>query len=253
MRSSVAETITINLPGLMDQTEGDVKELYSLLEQQIYLCFTAFRERREFLEQIHSQGVDAPVTVLEHRGDGEPFHTPLQSYARISLWGLESLATQFTQDADSADMAYQHLITQLLRTLAQKVRLSSQSSRIPCEVVLETDPAIGEKMTRRSQAISPLVECDHQAGTKMDPLRAGQWGVLLSGTSEQQLSPQDLAGVNGGLPLSDLFLKIYEQDREERLVVAQPLWICRTCSRLLQGNPDICPQCGSLQLKAVKV
>jgi len=255
MRSSIGPVITLNLPALAIQAEGDAEELSALLEQQVHLGFTAFRQRHEFLGRLSVRDGKSPTVLLYCRGDGEPFLRPAQQRARLALWGLAEMAEWLTGRSFVQEPECRQFARRVLRELVQKVELCAQSCRLPCEVALETDPQVAARLGHCTPGRS---EASAEHGWSIPPrsiqeaLEFSDWNALLTAAGQITLAPAQLVSADGELSLAQLFGQLAARDREERLVVSRPFRICQACSRLLQGSPDICPHCGSLQLEPLE-
>lgn len=258
MRSSVGPAITLNLPALAGQAGGSRAELAALLEQQVHLSFTAFRQHRQFVEQLAARGGEATEPLLHCQADGEPFLREGRQRARLAIAGLADTAEQYTGRSSSRDPAWRRFVEELLRELVQKVQLCAQSCRLPCEVALDSDPDV----LRRLALVTTEGGCGPREGgrgptgtgdsrTMREVLESSQWHALLTACGQLTLSSSQLCPEEGESSLAELLRQLFKQGREERLVVTRPLRICQTCSRLLQGVPDICPHCGSLQLASL--
>lgn len=252
MRSSIGPAISLNLPALALQAEGNTRELYLLLDQQIHLAFTAFRQHKQFLEGFADRGPDCPFPLFDHRGDGEPFLRASQQRRRLALWGLGEMARWHCGLAPGNEAESGDFVKGFLEHTLQEIQLTAQSCRIPCETVLEGSDEAGRMLERRLTGETPSRE-DRGAGGVADlqPFERSTWGALLGCTQEIQVSPEQLRVGCGQESLAEVLRILFLRQREERVVVSQPFWICKACSRLVPGTPDICPKCGSLELTPV--
>jgi ribonucleoside-triphosphate reductase len=252
MRSSIGPAISLNLPALALQAEGNTRELNLLLEQQIHLAFTAFRQHKQFMEGFSDRGPDCPFPLFDHRGDGEPFLRPGQQRRRLALWGLGEMARWHCGLALGGESEGGDFVQGFVDHALQEIQLTAQSCRIPCEVILEGSDEAGRMLERRLGGGNPFA-LDRERGANADsqPFERSAWGARLGSTQEMQLTPEQLRMGCGQDRLADALRFLFQRQREERVVVSQSFWICKACSRLVSGNPDICPRCGSLELTAV--
>ena len=250
MRSSVGSAVTINLPALAVQAEGDAKELDMLLEQQVHLAFTAFRQHRQFLDGFSESGLETPFPRFDHRSDGEPFFRPGQQRCRVALWGLEEMAAWHSELSFAGKDAGQDLAREFLQQAVQKIELTAQSCRMACEVSLEGDSEVGKILEQRlsGQPRPKSTSRSWNENTDARIFEPSEWVKVLSTPFEEVLTPAELTVQQGESSLAGVLSALNEQGVDYRLVVAQPFWLCQACSRLIPGTPDICPRCGSLQL-----
>lgn len=255
MRSNVSQVISLNLPAIALQAEHDQRELDSLLDQQLHLVFTAFRQRRQFLEKLSAMGVEASVRQLEHQGDGEPFLRASHQRCRLAIWGLGEMVEWHLGQSFVQDAACRNYAEAFLSDLMHRVEVNAQSSRMMCEVSLASDAGVARRFRNALAAsFEPLSDLAGEVGIKplLEPSDLSKWAGQLSATPEMHLSPSQI-GATEQLPnLASLLRESYSQNRDERLLFSQPVWMCQTCTRLLRGAPDICPHCGSLQLASLE-
>ncbi len=91
MRYCALQNVSINLPRLGYQAEGDDARLFSLLADVMELAAQAHLEKLVFIERLLSHGTTGPLAMLAMKLDGEPYLRLRKATFLMGMVGLNEL------------------------------------------------------------------------------------------------------------------------------------------------------------------
>ncbi|MHB1379396.1 MAG: anaerobic ribonucleoside-triphosphate reductase, partial [Desulfurivibrionaceae bacterium] len=91
MRYSALQNVTINLPRLAFEAQGDDTKLFALLTEKIQLAAKAHGQKKKFIERLMSLGKGGPLSLLAMDLDGEPYLKLHKCSFLIGMVGLNEL------------------------------------------------------------------------------------------------------------------------------------------------------------------
>ncbi|MEE9517719.1 MAG: anaerobic ribonucleoside-triphosphate reductase, partial [Candidatus Adiutricales bacterium] len=96
MRYSALQNVTINLPRLAFQAEGDETRLMALLRERVSLAVRAHLRKKAFIEQLLEAGEKGPLALLGMDRDGQAYLRMHRVSYLIGMVGLNEMVEYFT-------------------------------------------------------------------------------------------------------------------------------------------------------------
>ncbi len=96
MRYSAMQNVTINLPRIAYEANGDDSRLFSLLTERIALATEAHIQKKRFIERLLALGEHGPLALLTMDRDGEPYLRMHRVTYLIGMVGLNELVQYHT-------------------------------------------------------------------------------------------------------------------------------------------------------------
>jgi ribonucleoside-triphosphate reductase len=139
MRYAAIQNVTLNLPRLAYQSNGDKEKLFEKLRDVFSLACKAHIEKRRFISHLLSLDTSGPLSLLSMTRDDEPYLRLSRASYLIGLLGLNELVEYFSgkqmHEADSA-LKFGLEIIAYLNLLCKEY-----SSRYGLKFLLEQTPA----------------------------------------------------------------------------------------------------------------
>lgn len=91
LRTAAIQSVTLNLPRLAYQAEGDEKKLWALLQKITATAVKAHIQKKDFLEKLLSYADQGPLAALAMNNDGFPYLRMNRAFYIVGLVGLNEL------------------------------------------------------------------------------------------------------------------------------------------------------------------
>ncbi len=96
MRYSAMQNVTINLPRIAYEANGNDGKLFEILEKRIELVAKAHYQKKEFIKKLLELGNRGPLTLLAMDLDGEPYYRIHRATFLLGILGLNELVQYHT-------------------------------------------------------------------------------------------------------------------------------------------------------------
>lgn len=96
MRYSAMQNVTINLPRIAYEANGNDGKLFEILEKRIELVAKAHYQKKEFIKKLLELGNKGPLTLLAMDLDGEPYYRIHRATFLLGILGLNELVQYHT-------------------------------------------------------------------------------------------------------------------------------------------------------------
>ncbi len=91
MRYSAMQNVTLNLPRVAYEANGDDDKLYEILDKRIELIATAHIQKREFITKLINMNGHGPLALLSMNLDGEPYYRLKRATFLLGMVGLNEM------------------------------------------------------------------------------------------------------------------------------------------------------------------
>ena len=91
MRYCALQNVTLNLPRIAYQSDGDDTRLFSKISESIEMAVKAHLEKKSFIEKLLSLGEKGPLALLAMNRDGSPYLRMQRASFLIGMVGLNEL------------------------------------------------------------------------------------------------------------------------------------------------------------------
>lgn len=91
MRYSAMQNVTINLPRIAYEANGNDTLLFEILEKRMSTAAKAHLQKRRFIEKLLSMGKHGPLAMLAMDLDGEPYYRLYRATHLFGMLGLNEL------------------------------------------------------------------------------------------------------------------------------------------------------------------
>lgn len=271
MRYSALQNVTINLPRLAYEADGDDTRLFSLLNEKIQLAVKAHEQKRKFIEKLLAHGENGPLSLLAMQHDGQQYLRLHRCTYLIGMVGLNELVkVQKGNELHSSVAAKKFGLKIIAHMNLLCRRLSNESGM---RFVLEQTPAestayrfakldvshygdraamavLGNLNTKEiyytnstlfnvGAPISP-VERVEQEGLFHPLIEAGSLTHLWLGESR----PDKRA-------LADFIVKTFKYTQNDQVAFSPEFTSCHDCGRTARGLLNTCSACGSTHVDGI--
>ncbi|MCK4830649.1 anaerobic ribonucleoside-triphosphate reductase, partial [bacterium] len=96
MRYSAMQNVTINLPRIAYEVNGDDTKLFETLWRRIDLVAKAHLQKKEFITNILNMGKLGPLSLLAMELDGEPYYRMHRASFLLGMLGLNEMVQSHT-------------------------------------------------------------------------------------------------------------------------------------------------------------
>ncbi|MDI6708874.1 MAG: anaerobic ribonucleoside-triphosphate reductase [Candidatus Thermoplasmatota archaeon] len=96
MRYSAMQNVTINLPRIAYEANGNDNKLFELLDSRIELVARAHYQKREFITKLLALGNRGPLTLLAMALDNEPYYRLHRATFLLGILGLNEMVQYHT-------------------------------------------------------------------------------------------------------------------------------------------------------------
>jgi ribonucleoside-triphosphate reductase len=271
MRYSALQNVTVNLPRVAYQAQGDDTRLMDLINQRIDLAVRAHLQKRAFIEKLLTHGEKGPLALLGMDRDGEPY---LRMYRVSYLIGMVGL-NELIQYHLGCELHENDQAIQLgLKIIAHmKILCDKYSKKHGMHFVLEQTPA---ESTAYRFAKLDLEKFPEQSRTvvKGDP---ESWEIYYTNSTlfnvGCELNPIERVKLEGRFhplieagaithiwlgeakpaaeSLANFIIKTFRWTKNDQVAFSPEFSNCKACGRTHRGLMESCPNCGSNDMEMI--
>lgn len=271
MRYCALQNVTVNLPRIAYEANGDDTKFFTLLNERMKLAVNAHRQKKVFIEKLLSYGENGPLALLMMDRDGSPYLRLQRATYLLGMVGLNEMIQYHTGDElhqSPAAMKFGLKIIAHMKLLADK--LSKQHNM---RFVLEQTPAesTAYRFAKLDQRYYPSEAPKVIKGTlaygeiyytnstlfnvshPMNPIERvraeGLFHPLIEAGSlthiwlgESQPDPKALA---------DFVIKVFRWTQNDQITFSPEFTSCRDCGKTSRGLKEACPYCQSKNVDGI--
>jgi ribonucleoside-triphosphate reductase len=265
MRFAAIQNVTLNLPRLAYQAEGDEDRLFALIDQTLELMAEAHDQKRYFVEKLLSYGDAGPLAMLTMRLDGRPYLDMSRAVYLMGVLGMNELVhictgRELHQSAEA--VAFGLTVMKRIKTQTDKL---GKKYKMP--FLLEQTPAESTAyrlarldLKHHSPAAGRFVRGDIAKGgiyyTNSTQLNSSAaLGALEKIKREGRFHPFFNAGavthiwLDEDFPAQDRLAGLIEQAFQDtlckQLMFSPEFTTCSACGKTARGLKGTCIYCGS--------
>jgi ribonucleoside-triphosphate reductase len=271
MRYSALQNVTINLPRLAFQAEGDETRLMALLRERVSLAVRAHLRKKAFIEQLLEAGEKGPLALLGMNRDGQAYLRMHRVSYLIGMVGLNEMVEYFTgselHESDEAIRFGLKVIAEM-KVLADKYR-----DEHGMHFVLEQTPAESTAyrfakldMEHYPEQAREVIKGDFDRdeiyytnstlfniSSSMNPIER----VKVEGLFHPLIEAGAITHIWLGEArpsaesLANFVTKTFQWTKNDQVAFSPEFSSCRACYRTARGLLDECPYCGSTDLEGI--
>jgi len=270
MRYSAMQNVTINLPRIAYEAQGDDTKLFSLLTEKISLAAEAHFQKKQFIERLLALGETGPLALLTMDKDGESYLRMHRVTYLIGMVGLNEMVQHHTgEQLHESEDSIKFGLNVIARMNLVGARLGRKHNM---RFVLEQTPA--ESTAYRFAKLDMRVFPEAQrvvkgnlnedeiyytnstlfnVGSLVDAIdrvkREGLFHPLIEAGSlthiwlgESRPSAESLA---------NFVVKTFKHTQNDQIAFSPELTACIACGRTSRGLHDLCPYCKSEKVEQI--
>lgn len=271
MRYSALQNVTLNLPRIAYQAEGDDAILFSRLTELMELAAETHMQKRVFIEKLLSLGETGPLALLTMKRDGEPYLRLERASYLVGMVGLnEMIHIHCGQELHESKSAFMMglKVTSHMKLLADRL-----SKRHNMHFVLEQTPAesTAYRFAKLDQKHYSPQANDYLQGnistgevyytnstylnvkTDINPIervkKEGVFHPLIEAGSlthiwlgESKPSKESLA---------NFVVKVFRNTSNDQIAFSPEFTTCSECHKTARGLNPACTYCGSEKVEGI--
>jgi ribonucleoside-triphosphate reductase len=265
MRYCALQNVTLNLPRIAYQTNGDDTQLFSKISESIEVAVKAHLEKKSFIEKLLSLGEKGPLALLAMNRDGSPYLKMQRASFLIGMVGLNELVQIHTgQELHQSKQAFK-LGLKIIAHM--KLIVEKFSRRYGMHFVLEQTPAESTAyrfakldLKYHSPKSGHIVKGDISRGevyytnstylnnaAVLNPIeRVKQEGLFHPLIEAGALTHVWLGEARPSKEsLANFVIKTFQHTQNDQIAFSPEFTTCNVCHRTSRGLLKSCAYCGS--------
>ena len=265
MRYCALQNVTLNLPRIAYQTNGDDTQLFSKISESIEMAVKAHLEKKSFIEKLLSLGEKGPLALLAMNRDGSPYLRMQRASFLIGMVGLNELVQIHTgQELHQSKQAFK-LGLKIIAHM--KLIVEKFSQRYGMHFVLEQTPAESTAyrfakldLKYHSPKSGHIVKGDISRGevyytnstylnnaAVLNPIeRVKQEGLFHPLIEAGALTHVWLGEARPSKEsLANFVIKTFQHTQNDQIAFSPEFTTCNVCHRTSRGLLKSCAYCGS--------
>jgi anaerobic ribonucleoside-triphosphate reductase len=265
MRYCALQNVTLNLPRIAYQTNGDDTQLFSKISESIELAVKAHLEKKSFIEKLLSLGEKGPLALLAMNRDGSPYLKMQRASFLIGMVGLNELVQIHT--GEELHQSKQAFKLGLKIIAHMKLIVEKFSQRYGMHFVLEQTPAESTAyrfakldLKYHSPKSGHIVKGDISRGevyytnstylnnaAVLNPIeRVKQEGLFHPLIEAGALTHVWLGEARPSKEsLANFVIKTFQHTQNDQIAFSPEFTTCNVCHRTSRGLLKSCAYCGS--------
>jgi len=271
MRYSALQNVTLNLPRLAYEAQGDDTRLFAKIGELVDLAAKAHQQKRDFLRRLLSHKTSGPLSLLNMALDGTPYLRMHRCTYLIGMVGLNELIEYHTGEEMHESVQAMKLGLKIIAHM--KLLAERYSRKYGMRFVLEQTPA--ESTAYRFAKLdlkhfpdeSPRVVKGDQdrgevyytnstlfnVGAPMNPVER----VMLEGRFHPLIEAGALTHVWLGEArpsaesLANFVVKTFKQSKNDQVAFSPEFTSCKLCGKMERGLHETCSWCGSPEVDGI--
>ncbi|NQT28947.1 MAG: anaerobic ribonucleoside-triphosphate reductase [Candidatus Saganbacteria bacterium] len=271
MRYSALQNVTVNLPRLAYKAAGSDQKLFELLGQALELTAQAHIQKRQFIEELLSEGTNGPLAMLAMKRDGTPYLRMFRVSFLVGILGLNELVQahkgkELHEGSDALKFGLKVISFMKLKCdeLSKSYKMHFVLEQTPAESTayrfakldLEHYPEFARKVVRGnldsgeiyytnstyfdvSKVMNPI-ERVKQEGLFHPLIEAGALTHVWLGESKP--SPESIA---------NFVVKTFYNTENAQIAFSPEFTTCNECGKTTRGLKEACPHCQSENIEGI--
>ncbi|MBU4176858.1 MAG: anaerobic ribonucleoside-triphosphate reductase [Proteobacteria bacterium] len=271
MRYSALQNVTINLPRLAFEAQGDDTKLFALLTEKIQLAAKAHGQKKKFIERLMSLGKGGPLSLLAMDLDGEPYLKLHKCSFLIGMVGLNELIRvhlgQELHDSDESIkfglkvIAHMNIVcNKLAESLGMKFVLEQTPAESTAFRFAKLDLAHfttdAEKVVQGNREKGEVYYSNStlfNVGATMSPIarveKEGLFHPLIEAGSITHIwlgeaQPDKEA-------LASFVINVFKYTQNDQIAFSPEFTACLACGKTSRGLRETCPYCESKEVDGI--
>ncbi len=271
MRYSALQNVTVNLPRLAYESQGDDTRLFQLLTERVALCVQAHKEKKAFIQRLMSYKDEGPLGLLNMELDGEPYLRMHRASYLIGMTGLNELVKAHTgEELHESETAVRFG----LKVIAHMKLVADRFSRLEkMKFVLEQTPAestayrfarldLDAHLSPARDVIKGDLASNQVYYTNSTLFDVGApMGAIDRVRLEGLFHPLIEAGAISHIwlgearpdakALSQFVIKTFRLTKNDQIAFSPEFTTCNVCGKTSRGLHDTCDACGSSDVDGI--
>jgi ribonucleoside-triphosphate reductase (formate) len=270
MRYSAMQNVTINLPRIAYEANGDDTKLFSLLSERVAIAADAHVQKKGFIERLLALGESGPLALLSMDRDGEAYLRMRRVTYLVGMVGLNEMV-QFhlgeelheSEDAIKFGLKVIAHMNLVAARLSKKLNMRFVLEQTPAESTAYRFAKLDMKLYPETQRVVKGNMTNDEiyytnstlfnVGASVDPVdrvkREGLFHPLIEAGSlthiwlgETRPSAESLA---------NFVKKIFRMTQNDQVAFSPELTTCVECGRTTRGLQETCPYCSSNMVEQI--
>ncbi|MFC1835291.1 anaerobic ribonucleoside-triphosphate reductase [Thermodesulfobacteriota bacterium] len=264
MRYSAMQNVTINLPRIAFEADGDDTKLFSLLTERIAIAAEAHCQKKQFIERLLALGESGPLAMLTMDQDGEGYLRMHRVTYLIGMLGLNEMVHYHTGEQlhDTEEsvkfglkvIAHMNLVA---KRLGKKHAMRYVLEQTPAESTAYRFAKLDMRMYPEAQKVvkgnlnrdeiyytnSTLFNVSSEVDAIDRVKKEGLFHPLIEAGAlthiwlgETRPSAESLA---------NFVIKTFRMTQNDQIAFSPELTTCVSCGRTSRGLQDACVYCNS--------
>jgi ribonucleoside-triphosphate reductase len=271
MRYCALQNVTLNLPRLAYQAEGDDTALFARLAETMELAVQAHLQKKAFISKLLALGEKGPLSLLTMDRDGSPYLRMERATYLIGMVGLNELVQYHTgremHEAEEAIkfglkvIAYMKLLTDRfsqkhgMRFVLEQTPAESTAYRF-AKLDLDKFPEQAGKVIKGNKERGEVYYTNSTLFNVSAPINPVD-RVRYEGLFHPLIEAGAITHVWIGEAkphkesLAHFVIKTFRLSKNDQIAFSPEFTTCRGCGRTARGLLPACPFCGSAEVDGI--
>jgi anaerobic ribonucleoside-triphosphate reductase len=271
MRYCALQNVTLNLPRLAYQAEGDDTVLFARLAETMELAVQAHLQKKAFISKLLALGEKGPLSLLTMDRDGSPYLRMERATYLIGMVGLNELVQYHTgremHEAEEAIkfglkvIAYMKLLTDRfsqkhgMRFVLEQTPAESTAYRF-AKLDLDKFPEQAGKVIKGNKERGEVYYTNSTLFNVSAPINPVD-RVRYEGLFHPLIEAGAITHVWIGEAkphkesLAHFVIKTFRLSKNDQIAFSPEFTTCRGCGRTARGLLPACPFCGSAEVDGI--
>jgi len=271
MRYSAMQNVTVNLPRIAYEANGDDTLLFEKIRERVELAARAHQQKKVFISKLLSLGTNGPLSLLAMDTDGEPYYRLYRASFLLGVLGLNEMVRYHLgselhesrevfkfglkviaqMKKDTEDMYDLYGVKMPLEqtpgesTAYRFARLDRKYYPMESSSVLRGDGSQGNVYYTNSTYYNvsvPMSPIDRVKGE-------GKYHNMIEAGALTHVWMGD--ALPSAASLGNFVKKTFTNTQNAQICFSPEFTSCMSCGRTLRGLHKVCPVCGELRVDGV--
>jgi anaerobic ribonucleoside-triphosphate reductase len=271
MRYSALQNVTLNLPRIAYEAEGNDSRLFEMLSRRMELAAQAHKEKKEFIERLLSHGQSGPLAMLCMDRDGSPYLRMHRATYLMGMLGLnEMVRCHLGEELHESEEALKFGLKVIAHMNLMANRLAERHGM---RFVLEQTPAESTayrfaKLDLRhfGRQAAETVKGNLERGevyytnstlfnvaAPMNPIERVKFEGLFHPLIEAGALTHIWLGESrpSKESLANFVIKTFKYTKNDQICFSPEFTTCLSCERTSRGLSEHCLYCGSKEVEGI--
>jgi ribonucleoside-triphosphate reductase len=271
MRYSALQNVTLDLPRIAYEAEGNDTKLFEILSHRMELAAQAHKEKKEFIERLLGQGQAGPLAMLCMDKDGSPYLRMHRVTYLMGMLGLNEmveyhLGKELHESEDALKfglkvIAHMNLMAGRLaerhgmRFVLEQTPAESTAYRF-AKLDLNHFPRQAPKVVKGNLDQGEVYYTNStlfSVAAPMNPIERVKFEGLFHPLIEAGALTHIWLGESkpSKESLANFVIKTFKYTKNDQICFSPEFTTCLRCGRTGRGLSDHCPYCGSEEVEGI--